>query len=137
MGIVFWQVNKVQYAMTDFVVAHPQETAVVTYTFDENGNIVDDGAALFHNADEPLVVASVMKTAVLAAYAERVINGELNPDEPVPVVAWERFYLPGSDGGAHAAGLRSLGLTADELGFAADQTAVVTLDDLANLSLPK
>jgi hypothetical protein len=134
-GLIFWQVNKVQQAMTDFIMAHPQETAVVTYTFDQNGNRVDDGATLFHNADEPLVVASVMKTAVLAAYAEMVANGELNSDEPVPVADWERYYLPGSDGGAHAAGLRRLGLAADELGFAVDQTAVVTLDALASIMM--
>lgn len=135
VGVVFWQVNKVQQAMTDFMVAHPQETAVVTYTFDKNGNMLDDDAALFHNADEPLVVASMMKTAVLAAYAEMVVNGEMNPDEPVPVADWERFYLPGSDGGAHAAGLRRLGLATDELGFAVEQTAVVSLDALATIMM--
>lgn len=132
---LFRQVNKVQQALTDFIMAHPQETAVVTYTFDENGTMVDDGAALFHNADEPLLVASVMKTAVLAAYADMVVNGELKPDEPVSVADWERFYLPGSDGGAHAAGLRSVGLAVDELGFAVDQTAVVSLDDLATIMM--
>lgn len=135
VATLFWQVNRVQRAMTDFIVAHPEETAVVAYTFDENGNLVDDGSALFHNADAPLVVASVMKTAVLAAYAEMVVNGELDPNEPVPVAEWERFYLPGSDGGAHSAGLRSVGLAADELGFAVDQTAVVTLDDLATIMM--
>ncbi|MBK8906101.1 MAG: serine hydrolase [Anaerolineaceae bacterium] len=132
---LFWQVNRVQRAMTDFIIDHPGETAVVTYTFDENGILVDDGSAVFHNADEPLVVASVMKTAVLAAYAEMVVNGELDPNEAVPVAEWERFYLPGSDGGAHIAGLRRVGLAADELGFAVDQTAVVTLDDLATMMM--
>ncbi|MFZ1395870.1 MAG: serine hydrolase [Candidatus Promineifilaceae bacterium] len=132
---VFWQVNRLQRAMTDFIVAHPEDTAVVTYTFDENGSIVEDDAALFHNADQPLIVASVMKTAVLAAYAEMVVNGELDPNEAVSVAAWERFYLPGSDGGAHVAGLRRVGLAADELGFAVDQTAVVTLDDLATMMM--
>lgn len=135
VATLFWQVNRVQRAMTDFIIAHPEETAVVTCTFDENGNLVEDGSALFHNADQPLIVASVMKTAVLAAYAERVVNGELDPHEAVPVATWERFYLPGSDGGAHVAGLRSVGLAADELGFAVDQTAVVTLDDLATMMM--
>ncbi len=135
VATLFWQVNRVQQAMTDFIIAHPEETAVVTYTFDENGNLVEDGSALFHNADQPLVVASVMKTAVLATYAEMVVNGELDPHEAVPVAAWERFYLPGSDGGAHIAGLRRVGLAADELGFAVDQTAVVSLDDLATMMM--
>ena len=132
---VFWQVNRVQRAMTDFILAHPQDTAVVSYTFGENGNLVDDGSALFYNADAPLVLASVMKTAVLATYAEMVVSGELDPNEPVPVAEWERYYLPGSDGGAHIAGLRSVGLVADDLGFAVDQTAVVTLDDLATMMM--
>ncbi|MCA9918136.1 MAG: serine hydrolase [Anaerolineales bacterium] len=134
-GLLFWLMNRVQRDLAEFVMAHPEETAVVTYTFDENGNPVEDGGAIFYNADEPLVVASVMKTAVLAAYAQEVAAGNIDPDEPVAVADWERFYLPLSDGGAHKLGLQSLELEADALGFALDQTAVVTLDDLATLMM--
>lgn len=135
VGIILKKVNDLQQKMADFIVAQPQDAAVVTYTFDENSNIIDDGYAIFHNADEPLVVASVMKTVVLAAYADMVVNGELDPNDSVSTAEWERYYLPASDGGAHALGLRSVGLQADELGFATDQTATVTLDDLATMMM--
>ena len=128
-------IASMQQKLADFIVEHPNQTAVVTYTFDENGTIVDDGKALFHNADEPLIVASVMKTVVLAAYAEMVANGELDPNETVLVSDWERYYLPVSDSGAHQLGLQSVGQQADELGFAVDQTATVKLDDLATMMM--
>lgn len=135
VGVVFNTVANMQQKLADFIVEHPQETAVVTYTFDENGTIIEDGKALFHNADEPLIVGSVMKTVVLAAFAEMVVNGELEPHEAVSVADWERYYLPTSDGGAHQSGLKSVGLQADELGFAVDQSATVTLDELATMMM--
>lgn len=135
VGVILKKVNDLQEKMADIIVSRPQDTAVVTYSVDGEGNIVDDGNAIFHNADEPLVVASVMKIVVLAVYADMVANGELNPAESVSIAEWERYYLPGSDGGAHVLGLRSVGLQADELGFATDQTATVTLDDLATMMM--
>lgn len=135
VGVILNRVNVTQQKLSDFISAHPQETAVVTYTFDDHGDIVEDGNAIFHNPDEPLVVASVMKTAVLAAYADMVVNDELDPDERVPVADWERFYLPFTDGGAHQLGLQSLGLQTDELGFATDPTATVTLDEMATIMM--
>lgn len=135
VGVILKTVNDTQKKMADFISEHPEETAVVAYTFDENGNVIDDGKIIFHNADKPLVVASVMKTVVLAAYADMVVNGELDPDEPVQVADWERYYLPISDGSAHQLGLQSVGLQANELGFATDPAATVTLDDLATIMM--
>ena len=135
IGGVLIGVSNTQQKLADFIIEHPNQTAVVTFTFDENGTIIDDGKALFHEADEPLIVASVMKTVVLAAYAEMVVDGELDPNEAVLVADWERYYLPGSDSGAHQLGLQSVGLQTDGLGFAVDQTATVTLDDLATMMM--
>ena len=70
VGVILKTIADTQKKMADFISEHPEETAVVTYTFDENGNVIDDGKIIFHNADKPLVVASVMKTVVLAAYAD-------------------------------------------------------------------
>lgn len=135
IGVVLRTVANIQQKLADFIVEHPHETAVVTYTFDENGTTIEDGKALFHNANEPLIVGSVMKTVVLAAFADMVVNGELDPNETVLVADWERYYLPSSDGGAHQSGLKSVGLQADQLGFAVDQTATVTLDELATMMM--
>lgn len=76
-----------------------------------------------------------MKMVVLAAFADMVVNGELDPNETISVANWERYYLPNSDGGAHMLGLQSVSLQADELGFAVDQTATVTLDELATMMM--
>ncbi len=39
----------------------------------------------------------------LAAYARAVATGALDPQERIAVTDWERWYLPGTDGGAHDA----------------------------------
>lgn len=135
VGLFLRQVNRAKKELADFILANPAATAVAAYTFDENGDLVDDGQALFHNADQPLILASTMKLVVLATYAETAAAGDLDPHERIPVAEWEQYYLPLTDGGAHALGLQSVGLKADEAGFAVDQTATVTLDDLARMMM--
>src|SRR3989337_4471658 len=73
--------NNVKSKLADFILANPGSTAGAAYTFDDEGELVQDGHALFHNADEPLVMASTMKIVVLAAYAEAVAGGDLDPNE--------------------------------------------------------
>ncbi|MBN1261841.1 MAG: serine hydrolase, partial [Anaerolineae bacterium] len=121
--------------LADALLESPESAAVVSYTFDDTGARVEDGRALFYNADNPLVMASTMKVVVLAAYAEAVAGGDLDPGEPVPVGDLERYYLPMTDGGAHAMGLESLGLKTDAHGFARDASAEITLDDVARIMI--
>lgn len=78
-------------------------------------------------------LASSMKIVVLAAYARAVVAGRLDPQAPVQLSDWERFYLPLTDGGAHKASLSELKLAADPLGHARDQARTVPLDTLARL----
>ncbi|MBP2473830.1 hypothetical protein JOF53_002702 [Crossiella equi] len=87
---------------------------------------------LAHRADAPQPLASAVKVVHLAAYAE----SGLNPATKVTVADWERFLLPFTDGGAHPAALRHLGLAADPVtGLAVDQAAEVTLDQLAGVMI--
>ncbi len=109
--------------------------AVVAYTIDAQGEPVEDGKAIFYHADTPLVLASTMKVAVLAAYESAVVNGELDPNEPVQMAELERYYLPVTDGSAHKSGLASLGIKTDALGFALDGEKTLTLDDIARLMI--
>ena len=60
--------------------------------------------------DVPRPLGGMVDVLVLAAYGQAVASGQLNPDEAVPVFDWERFYLPGLDGGAHKIALKELGL---------------------------
>ncbi|VAW30984.1 hypothetical protein MNBD_CHLOROFLEXI01-410 [hydrothermal vent metagenome] len=138
-GVGTWyivnQTNNLKREFADYVVAYPDDVAIVAYTFDENGDPIEDEYSLFHNADQPFVLASTVKLAVLAAYAEAVASGRLDPNEQISVKEWEKYYLPMTDGGAHILGLKSMGLEVDELGFALDQTATVPLDNVARIMI--
>ncbi|MFE3441638.1 serine hydrolase [Nocardia sp. NPDC059180] len=66
---------------------------------------IDDGQGhtIERRADDEQPIASAIKVVPLAAYARAVAAGTLDPHEPVPVSDWERWYMPGTDGGAHPA----------------------------------
>lgn len=132
---LFDKLDEQKAKLASLIIENPGSTAVVAYTIDDEGEIVDDGNAIFYNADQPLVMASTVKIVVLAAYAEAVAGGSLDPNERVPIADVEQYYLPGTDGGAHVMGLNSLGLDADEAGFAVDRAAGITLDDLARIMI--
>lgn len=81
----------------------------------------DDGkdTRILHRADEKQPLASAVKVVHLAAYAQAVADGRLDANEPIQVADWERWYLPGTDGGAHPHALERLGnpptVTLDQL----------------------
>ena len=119
--------NHVKSELADFILANPESAAVVAYTFNEKGEFVADEHDLFFNADNSFIMASTMKIIVLAAYADAVANGELDPNERVVVTDWESYYLPMTDCDAHLMGLKSLGIEADNLGFARDRKLTASL----------
>lgn len=108
--------------------------SVVVATVDADGNL-QASDAVQHNADTPVPLASTVKVVVLAAYAQAVEAGDLNPDERVAVREWERYYMPGTDGGAHPAALERLGIAATGDGLARDASATVSLDQLADVMI--
>ncbi len=132
-GLVLFQLNRGKKNLAEYIRAHPDSTAVVAYTIDENGQPVLDGSEIYHNPDAALVLASTMKTVVVAAYEAAVEVGELNPNELVSIADVEQFYLPKTDGGAHTAGLAKLGQATDADGFAKDPSAKILLDDIARI----
>jgi hypothetical protein len=107
-----------------------RDVALVSYTVTPEGRIDPTDPAVFHNADQPMPLASTFKIVMLAAYAREVAAGRLDPDTPVSLGDWERFYLPLFDGGAHPAALADLGIATDEYGFARDPDRTVRLDQL-------
>lgn len=72
--------------------------------------VVEDGrgGVLAHGPDQPMPLASAAKVVHVAAYGRAVAEGRVRPDETVTVADWERWYLAGNDGGAHATALRRL-----------------------------
>ncbi|MGA9872087.1 MAG: serine hydrolase [Rhodococcus sp. (in: high G+C Gram-positive bacteria)] len=95
--------------------------------------IVDDGRGrtVEHRADEQQPLASAVKVVHLAAYGRAVAAGELDPDEQISLLDWERWYVPGTDGGAHPAALDRLGLPNDGIA-ATDLARTVRLDDMVS-----
>lgn len=108
-----------------YLAGHPDQVALT----------VDDGRGdgLRHRGGDGQPAASAAKIVHLAAYAQAVDAGTIDPEQPVTVGEWEQWYLPGLDGGAHPAALAELGIALDGSGLAAaDPSMTVTLDDLAH-----
>jgi D-alanyl-D-alanine carboxypeptidase len=132
---LFDQIDEKKADLAELILDHPGTMAVAAYTIDAEGEFVNDGNSIFYNADEQLVMASTMKIVVLAAYADAVVSGGLDPNESIQVADLERYYLPFTDGGAHATGLNSIGVDTDEDGFARDRSAAIILDDIARIMM--
>lgn len=81
-----------------------------------------------HRADEPQPLASAIKAVHLAAWAAAVEDGRLAADQQVRVGDWERWYLPGTDGGAHVAALDRLGIASDGVRALGPEARVVLAD---------
>lgn len=63
----------------------------------------------YYQDEEAYPLASTSQLVLLAAYAQEVAAGRLNPEEEIPFSAVEPYYLPYTDAGAHPAFLQSLG----------------------------
>jgi hypothetical protein len=63
---------------------------------------------VYHNADVPMPLASVVKIITLIAYAEGASERRFNTADWVPLDQMDRYYLPGTDLGSHRLGLQDL-----------------------------
>jgi hypothetical protein len=94
-----------------WIADHPRDVSVVVRGGREETNLSWNGAT-----DRQL--ASTFKTIVLAAYAREVAAGRVDPGERLAIAEVDRWFIEGTDGGAHAAAMAELaagGLTLDEL----------------------
>ncbi len=86
----------------------------------------DEANGAFLNADTPMPLASVVKVITLAAYAEAVAAGELDPLSAVTLDALEAYYLPGSDLGSHERAVTDL----REMGRMYGDPETMSLEDI-------
>lgn len=114
---------------------HRQDVALASYSVQPDGTLDPTDPVILFNPDQKMPLASTFKIVVLVAYAREVTAGRLDPNQDVSVEAWERYYLPGTDGGVHPAALESLGIPSDPLGFATNRAATVKLDSLAHVMI--
>ncbi|SRR5690554_1083572 len=98
----------------DYIALHRDDLAVVCF------DPLTPELGVYHNADERFPLASALKIAILAAYAEQIAAGDAALDDTYPADAIDAYYLPSSDSGAHAAFLEEI----------AAGSADLTLDDL-------
>lgn len=92
-----------------------------------------DGAPISHNSGEVFPAASSVKLIHLAAYANAVADGRLDPEARVSVDEWQRWYLA-LDGGAHARALAYLEIPAVD-GAPIDGTRTVTYRQLVDVMI--
>ena len=78
----------------DYSAMHPDQVAIACWELGDE----DDGLLFNAARSQPASYASAL--LVLAAYA-----AEADPEATVSLARWERFWLPGTDGGAHLAAL--------------------------------
>ncbi|WP_415977021.1 serine hydrolase [Rhodococcus sp. 077-4] len=95
--------------------------------------VIDDGRGrtVEHRPDQEQILASAIKVVHLAAYAQAVADGSIDPNEQVSLSDWERWYVPGTDGNAHPNALNRLGI-ANTGTNATDPNATVRIDDMVS-----
>lgn len=84
------------------LVSSPQSVGLVIY------KVGDEANGIYLNADRQMPLASLSKLIHLAAYAEAVGQGRLNPLTTVPVADLDAMYLPRLDLGGHSRALSEL-----------------------------
>ena len=85
-----------------YLFENPEDVALVVY------QVGYEGIGFFHNADQPMPLASVSKLVQLVAYGDAIESGYLNPNDRVDLAILERYYLPRSDLGSHNRALDEL-----------------------------
>ncbi|WP_162098287.1 serine hydrolase [Fictibacillus macauensis] len=78
--------------VTHYAQNHTETSVVVT----RNGKTL-----VSYQAHKPRVLASTMKVLVALEYARQAAKGKLQPTERIPLADLARYYVKGTDGGAH------------------------------------
>jgi D-alanyl-D-alanine carboxypeptidase len=95
---------------------YTSEQAALSYIRNNTANVAiacldpaNPQTGVYHNGDEAYPLASTFKLVLLAAYADEVAAGRLDPQESLPISDLDQYYLPGTDGGAQPEFLKSIG----------------------------
>lgn len=102
-GLVNWVVRTAKAPadgtnILEFMAAHPKRSAIWAR---RNGEVVAN-----FQAKRAMPLASTVKILIAVEYALQVAAGKVKPDESVALSDLDKFFLPGSDGGAHAGWLK-------------------------------
>lgn len=84
----------------DFIRSNPDKSAVLIYR--------NDTLVAAQNVNSMMPLASTVKIIVAIEYADQSAQGLINPDELVLLKDLDKYYVPGTDGGAHSGRLKAL-----------------------------
>ncbi len=113
-----------------YLSANRQNVAFASFSLKANGTIDLRDPIIAHNIDTKMPLESLGKVIHLAAYAKAVSTGEIQPNRIVTCREWENYFLPSTDGQAHAVALEELGIPIDQFGFAVDPETPVTVEQM-------
>ena len=117
-------------AFLNYLSVNRNNVAMASFSIKSNGTIDFREPIIAHNLDVKMPLESLGKVIHLAAYAKAVSTGEIQPNRIVTAREWENYFLPSTDGGAHAAALEDLGIPFDQYGFAVNPETPVTVDQM-------
>ncbi len=113
-----------------YLSANRNNVAMASFSLKPNGSIDYREPIIAHNIDVKMPLESLGKVIELAAYAKALTTGEIQSNRMVTVGEWENYFLPSTDGGAHAVALEDLGIPTNEFGFAINPQTPVTVDQM-------
>ncbi len=117
-------------AFLNYLGENRANVAIASFSVKSNGSIDYREPIITHNIDTKMPLQSLGKVIHLAAYAKAVSTGDIQPNRIVTAREWENYYLPGTDGGAHATALEDLGIPTNEFGFAINPETPVTVEQM-------
>lgn len=101
---------------------HPRQSAIVVWREGDRRPLLSLGA------ERRMPLASTRKVLILLAASRAAVGGRLDLTAPVPQAELDRWYLPGTDGGAHPAALEAYG---DDWTVRTALQAMITFSDNA------
>lgn len=101
--------------LTEFIGEHPEYMSVVSF------NVNEPDSGIYYGADIPRAQGAISNLFLLIEYERQVLEGKIDPDEPVQISDIERFFLPQISENAYNSSI--------ELLEAKSEDGVLTLDE--------
>lgn len=88
--------------LTEFIGDHPEFMSVVSF------NVHDPDSGIFYQADTPRTMGTLSNIILLLEYERQVLEGMIDPTEPIAISDINRLSLPGINQNAHEASIERL-----------------------------
>ena len=92
--------DKSEYFIPEYILNNPNNTAIKI--------VRNDTVLVSHNENKLMPLASTVKIIIAVEFAFQVDEKLINPDSIVSISEIDKYYIPRTDGGAHAQWKRSI-----------------------------